>query len=133
MSPEVQKKHESIRLYIRMTFCIFAAVLVSLILVTVTVSSDQIDGCMRGTADRVDIARSYQVDASKEYLLAVNDFNHKQEYKAHWDSAASSDSTAHKILSRAGSPEFGIAPTTKERRDYCEKQYGTPVISRFIG
>lgn len=129
--------------WVRWLLGVVAAVLVSLLIVSVTVSDNQYNGCLRSAQERLNTAKKDAQDAVRERRLAVDPDVPDSIRQQHADSSDAAAAAAINIASLAGynaqgdtiqqqlddlrTMNLGAPRVGKANKDFCHAQYKPPL------
>jgi mannitol-specific phosphotransferase system IIBC component len=133
--------------WVRWVLGVCTAVMVTLLIVNVTVSENQINGCERTTQERMNTAQKDAQDAFREQLLSLDTSLDETDSRAHRDSALASATAAINIAALAGYEAHGAtveqqiddlrtvdinSDAVKKANDaFCDANYTRPLP--FVG
>jgi hypothetical protein len=133
--------------WVRWGLGVFAAVIVTLVIVNTTVSDNQINGCERTTQERMNTAQKDAQDSFREHLLALDTSLDETNARAHRDSALAAATAAINIAALAGYQAHGAttgqqiddlrtvdinSDAVKKANDgFCDDNYSRPLP--FVG
>lgn len=148
MSPQItredaDRRFQEVRVmgWFRWALGVFTAIIVTLLIVTVTVSGDQRAGCKRSATERLATAKKDAFDSRRESRLSTDPNVPNSVRKDHADSARAAAEAALRIADLTGAQLVGseeqkltqlrsinedAASTQKAENTYCENHVSEP-------